>query len=460
MTSNSPLLSWILSNETPFQSPNRLTSLYSDFTASRASNPDGYAANVAAWRTALQHAYRAGVAAQSGDTSNNTFVIRTGPTLAAALEKHDIGSPGALGAVQEDSLAQKHWYRREDFLQRKQSVYWKPWMGVAIPSAEDVFYSLMIRVGLAEDKRLTREGEFVILRNVEDASDKVLSRIAKQGSSPTQLVHSLETFIATFKDILADDGEADRELSMPEISILLAHLYRDKRAIDMYYSEKTRTTTVKFAKTPGTPDPIEESDDTIAHLRKLLLDLEQQTSTLQKRIEECDKTAREALRSGSGDGQRKKAMAALRTKKLANETLAKREASQAQIERVLTGIEEAAGQKDMVKAMEMSASVLEGLNKEVGGVDKVQEIMDRVADGIADVEDVNKALSEPGVNNVDENEVDEELESMMKDMEPREQAGKDGRTDLPSVPSTEPSSKEETDKNIEETRRKVGNMAI
>lgn len=76
----------------------RLPSLYSDFTLQRRSNPDGYAANVAAWADALRKAARAGFLPISGE-GRDTLSLSTGEELLRVLETGEWGRPLALGAV-------------------------------------------------------------------------------------------------------------------------------------------------------------------------------------------------------------------------------------------------------------------------------------------------------------------------------------------------------------------------
>lgn len=76
----------------------RLASLYSDFRVQRATNPDGYTANVAAWQDALEHAARAGVIPASGG-GKSILSLSTDEKLIRALESKEWGRPLALGTV-------------------------------------------------------------------------------------------------------------------------------------------------------------------------------------------------------------------------------------------------------------------------------------------------------------------------------------------------------------------------
>lgn len=121
-------------------------------------------------------------------------------------------------------------------------------------------------------------------------------------------------------------------------------------------------------------------------------------------------------------------MTALRAKKLATTTLERRQASLDQISGVLTSIDDAATQVEMVNAMEASTGVLKALNKQVGGVERVDRVMEGLKEQMADVEDVSKVISEIGAAGpgavVDEEELDDEIEAMLRDEKEKEDAVK------------------------------------
>ena len=79
-----------------------------------------------------------------------------------------------------------------------------------------------------------------------------------------------------------------------------------------------------------------------------------------------------------------------------------------------TRIEQAADQVEIVKAMDASAGVLRSLNKEVGGVENVENVAERLRDEMGKVDEVGKVLEEPLAAGavVDDGEIDDELEAM------------------------------------------------
>lgn len=105
----SELLSFILDHEDSFKNRARLSSLWSDFPLHKVANPDGYAANINAWKKALFHASRAGhIPATAGSAikkgvkesgTNDVLIMATGQQLARALEYRPWGIPSGLASV-------------------------------------------------------------------------------------------------------------------------------------------------------------------------------------------------------------------------------------------------------------------------------------------------------------------------------------------------------------------------
>ena len=76
----------------------RLPSLWSDFTAQRQTNTNGYLANLSTWEDALSAAAQAGIL-PGGKAPPECLSLRTGPELLRSLELRDLGRPLALNTV-------------------------------------------------------------------------------------------------------------------------------------------------------------------------------------------------------------------------------------------------------------------------------------------------------------------------------------------------------------------------
>lgn len=68
--------------------------MYSDFRLQKTINPDGYTANITAWRTALEDATQHGLL-----PGNHLLVLQSGEELLRQLETRQWSRPLALGVV-------------------------------------------------------------------------------------------------------------------------------------------------------------------------------------------------------------------------------------------------------------------------------------------------------------------------------------------------------------------------
>lgn len=151
-------------------------------------------------------------------------------------------------------------------------------------------------------------------------------------------------------------------------------------------------------------------------------------------------------------------------------TLQRRLDAQTQVEDTLTAIDDAVSNVEITSAMDASATVLRDLNKKVGGVEGVTRTMDALADAKAEGEEWSRALHQDGEGMVDEGDVEEELEAMMKEgaggaME--EEVKEVERPALPDVPVSDPSAGVEQDaeksaeKSMEEEMEKrLSNLSL
>ncbi|KAF4610415.1 hypothetical protein G7Y89_g15706 [Cudoniella acicularis] len=199
------------------------------------------------------------------------------------------------------------------------------------------------------------------------------------------------------------------------MGILLTYLAREKGVLAF------DSQTVKL-KAPGEKKapPITNEDTTIASLKILIQDLETQTTLLAKRVDSLGEIAKEAVTRKN----RVSALAALRSKKMAETTLEKRHATLAQLEEVFAKIEQAADQVELVRVMKASTRVLSGLNEEVGGVERVDEVVEKLREQMGSVDEVGDVIAEVGreAGNVDEMEVDDELEAMEREEREKKEA--------------------------------------
>lgn len=160
------------------------------------------------------------------------------------------------------------------------------------------------------------------------------------------------------------------------------------------------------------PDPITEQDTTIAHLKALVRSLHSRVDTLSADLTKCTERAQAAV----ANKNRTVALAALRSRKTVENTLVHQSKALGQVEEVMASIQTAADNIELVRVLERSSKVLSGLNKEVGGLDRVDRIMEGLREETEAVSEVSRMLAE-GEAVVDDEAVEDELEAMMKEVE-------------------------------------------
>lgn len=174
--------------------------------------------------------------------------------------------------------------------------------------------------------------------------------------------------------------------------------------------------TVKF-KTKDDPTGITQQDTTIASIKSLLSTVSKQVTNLEMKINELTASAKTALTNKN----RISALSAVRSKKLVEHNLSQRLNTLAQLEEVYSKIEQAAGQVEIVQVMEASTGVLRGLHAQLGGAERVEDVVEELREEMTKVDEVGSILNEAAPV-IDEGEIDDELEALEKsDQEAKEE---------------------------------------
>ncbi|KAK5206445.1 hypothetical protein LTR47_006058 [Exophiala xenobiotica] len=412
------LLDWLVENEPSFRRT-RLPSLYSDLSVQRTTNPEGYAANVTAWTSALT---RASLAGQLPLQQRQRLILQTSDDLLNALASPQYGRPSGLGCVLDDAVRTGKMVDLHDFLTTEKSIYSKSW----IPSPWSILHWSLRKAGLVwaggsydVNGHLRHGSSLVLVSALEEVYNRYATTLQKDHSttSLTDRIMSREQFVTEMGELMQGlSTGTTTTIAEQDVNVLLRYLSRDKQALS--YDD----TTIKLkAAGAAMPDPITQEDRSIASLKTLIANLSSQISSLTTKIATLQATAHTSVKAGN----KASALSALRSKKLAERTLESRSNTLHQLEEVYTKIEAAVDQVQVVAAMEASAGVLKTLNRKVGGVDKVEDVVETLREEMAQVDEVSGVIAEPldGKVVLDEADVDDELESMeQEERVKREQA--------------------------------------
>jgi charged multivesicular body protein 6 len=119
---------------------------------------------------------------------------------------------------------------------------------------------------------------------------------------------------------------------------------------------------------------------------RAILDLKNQRDKLhqyQRRITVLTDKETEIARQMLAQGDKKKALLALRRKKYQESLLAKTDAQLDQLEKLTSSVEFALIQKDVVFGLQQGTKVLKEIHAEMGGINNVEKLMGETADAIA-----------------------------------------------------------------------------
>ena len=187
----------------------------------------------------------------------------------------------------------------------------------------------------------------------------------------------------------------------------------------------------------------------------------------QKKITVITSREHEIARECLKNGNKQKALLALRRKKYQETLLARTDQQLAQLEALTSDVEFALVQKDVVYGLQQGTAVLKQIHREMGGLEKVELIMGESEEAQAYQKvvicyyttcefhdaDITQEISEMlgnKMSNQDEDEVEEELEAME-----REVVGVSSLPDAPtSVREQMPDVPEETPEQRAKRRRK------
>lgn len=303
-------------------------------------------------------------------------------------------------------MAARELYPLDLFCSQSTSIYYRSWVGALLSWG-------LAAVGLGSStpsKPRLQNGKFVVVAAVEATARSVLAR-ASARSSRTGRIFTPALFAAEFTP----------ELSETDVTVLIKFLARDLGA-----AAASDGTTLKIL-APGDSATITDADTSIAELKA-------HQHMLQARVEELSSAVTADTNKARNALSRKNptlARAALRRRKATEATLESRAANLVQIDEILARIEQAADNIELVRVLARGGEVLHGLNREVGGVKRVDAVMESLREGMDDVEEISRVVAE-GQAHVDEDEVEDELEAMLR--QETEAAERRRVEQLPSAP--------------------------
>ncbi|KAG9581838.1 charged multivesicular body protein-like protein 6, partial [Aureobasidium melanogenum] len=131
----------------------------------------------------------------------------------------------------------------------------------------------------------------------------------------------------------------------------------------------------------------------------------------QKRITVITNREKEIAKECLRNGDKRRALLALRKKKYQESLLAKTDQQLAQLETLTSDVEFALVQKDVVFGLQQGTKVLKEIHKEMGGLERVELILGENEEAQAYQNEINEMLG-TRMTNQEEDEVEDELEAL------------------------------------------------
>lgn len=340
-----------------------------------------------------------------------------------------------LGAVVHESVATKDMLPLAGYLQAQHNVFQSSWGSV--PWAVVGWGLRQIGLGSKGGNDKLPKGQYVLVDNIKQAAQAFEDHMAGRPSK-VERVFTKAQFAKTFAGKLVEG----QRLTSSDVDVLLTYMSRDANIVE--YDGK-------IVKMPDANDKkgITDEDASVAQLKELTEKLKHQTDLLGSRVDELTIEIKAALARSN----KVRALAALKAKKQAETSLTQRYATLAQLEQVAAKIEQASDNVALVQVMEASTGVLKTLNAQVGGVDRIDGVMDGLRDKISDTEELTAILSENVGQAVDDGEIEDELAALEQEAretkEAREAAKAQKDMDaLPEVPKEKKESTQDLEKEI------------
>ena len=156
--------------------------------------------------------------------------------------------------------------------------------------------------------------------------------------------------------------------------------------------------------------PVNEHDMAIMNPGSMISSVSRQVEILSTEVPGSDAKAREDVTASNMLA----ALTALRSVKTAEGSSEWRLKSLGHLEEVLGKIEQEANNIGLAKQLEKSLQALMALNKKVGGVEMVDDVVDKLRGQMDETEEVDRIFTEDATTQVDESQVNDKFETLLR----------------------------------------------
>ncbi|KAH3672257.1 hypothetical protein WICMUC_004352 [Wickerhamomyces mucosus] len=373
----------------------RLYSLYSDFRKLKEVNPDGYEANLTAWNSLIDELFQKGL-------FQHTFILDT-KNLEESLTLSSYGKPLCLALVLEELVRSNDLIPYAEFIDRKDSIYLKRWVKPFLKQfinhyIYDTSYKLSDRNNnLKVDKLISK-------KTLELFESELLKELTQKKSVTAQLFHreELKNYINSLNIKLFSRENRVIHLSDLDFDIFLKYLERDSNKI------RVCGDVVKFD-----TEQITDQDISILEIKSLVIKITKSNDLLSDKINSATLALKNLVKQKSYN--KELSFNLLKSRKIAENSLAKQISSLNQLESIIYKIDESATNIQLLDALQKGTIILKGLNTQIGGVEKVESIIDELEGEKYKVEKITERINDLSKGDeIDNNDLEVELDELLK----------------------------------------------
>ncbi|VVT58762.1 uncharacterized protein SAPINGB_P006371 [Magnusiomyces paraingens] len=424
----------------------RVHSLYSDFRKLAESNPEGYSANIAAWKSALW------VVLGTPGLMPDTLLLTADADLIALFDTSLLGTPLALDTVFDQLVKDGTLIPLKQFVDPARAPIRssRPWWS-NVPTPRSAFSWALSKTGFYDPNwhsalnrvhGTLRPERYVAVSCIDTMSNLLLDAIRKDYAATskthhevitigtpggyTRSVYTKELFYTLYNTLsvppktppYTTSQRVSVNLSETDLDVLLEYLSKDKPRL--VYKDDTIKIDLS-AEQVSDLVPISEKDRAVANMRGTIEAVLHRVDTLSAHITVCEDKARVALAAG----RKPVARYALRSRRLAQSSQESALGMLANLETTLHSIDTATDNAGVMAALQSGIHILTNLNSEIGSVEKVAELVDELDEAVADTEEIGRQIGT--LSQVDEDLVEDELQELLQEQQ---------ELQLPSVPTT------------------------
>ncbi|KAJ2426805.1 hypothetical protein GGF47_002027 [Coemansia sp. RSA 2524] len=430
--------------------------LYSDLDQQRIDNPEGYQEALKFWTQLLLSACQHGLLSAAPRTPQP----RLNTTLASS-DEDDEDEDDVLDRTQSDDsehteaasvlcferagLAARLAFRGDtptgvdgivDEMERSGIVVEacdylagstvRRWAGRFVRHVPVVGRQMAVLAWRAQTSQITLDSSLVVRSLVEAAASRVAdAHYARAACALTDNLLSMDVFREQYaQPVLTTNGK----LSLEDARLVLRCLEDQRQATSTIIDATDTQVLIKFAaRRAQRVQPVTEADRGAFHVVSTRDTIARQVTALESRVLELDLKARNAVVRKL----RTQALGYLRLKRhVESDVLARRQQALDNIERIVLKLQQAASDVQLLQAFKSGTCALKGLNQEAEDMHAERVFDDWAdqalrADEIQAVMDDGAAVVADGMQDVDDDALEAELEALLAADEQKEAAASD-----------------------------------